>query len=481
MLPTILAWLSLVSSILLLAIFITFRSHYPSLLDRVSLRLIACLSVVNIFHANSMIATSNLVPSVACGLTTIISYMLSLMSLFLIASVAFNLQLVYLHAKRNAARFERWYVVFSVLLAVAITLLSWALGAYDTPKGLLCNTHTRDLHDPAQAVWAFVSFDAWLIGVLLYCGLVLVVIGVVLIRRIRASKEKEQQDIARALQMEKQRRMSAIPGQSGEEPTHVLRRESAVYRDQISVSVARLLLFLLIPWIVYVWTLVVDVDALMNEDGKPSPIWVTVARSATASQGVFILLAFCLDANVRRVYKEMKDDVSEWYIEGTTELVELREHGKDYQVTKTRRVARWLVKHLLLSQADISKAASDDKVFSPDATAAQLGRITRDHSIVVLPTPSWQEQKHRQGMEDAGTSTGNVIALGRPSTERPPTNQFFLGLTPRPAGRDPRKFSVITLGDVQASTSAVDAPGRTMEQQSTISKSATDWSTLTML
>jgi len=475
MLPTILAWISLLSSFLLLVVFYTFRSHYPALLDRVSLRLIASLSIVNMFYANSQIVVLGNEASLVCGITTITMYLLALLSLFLIASVALNLQLVYLHSKRNAVRYEKWYVVFSTLLAAMVTTLSWALGGYDTEQGMVCGAHGRDFKDPSHVLWAVLSFDAWAALVLAYCGCVLTVIGIVLVRRVRASRQKEQQDIAKALEVARH-----TPGFQ-EQPTHVVRRDSAVYRDQVSTSVARLLLFLLIPWIVYAWTLVADVDALLNETSKPSETWVAVSQSATASQGIFVFIAFCFDANVRRVYKEMKEDLSEWYIEGTHEIVEMRNQSKQ-DVPRTTRLARWIVKHVLVSQEDISKAAGHDTVFNPDMEPGP--RSIRDRSIIVMPPPAWQEQKHRQGMENAAKNTSNVVSLGRPSMERP-TSQFFLGLTPPPPGRDPRKFSVINLGETAPPTSAGNAPGRTLEEQRTpvqqAAASKADWSTLALL
>jgi len=281
--------------------------------------------------------------------------------------------------------------------------------------------------------------------------------------------------------------MSTISGPSGprgsvgggqEEPTHVLRRESAVYRDEVSRSVSRLLMFLSIPWLIHVWTIVADVEALLNDTSKPTDALVQVSQSATASQGILILIAFCFDANVERIYKEMKDDLCEWYINGTQEMAALRAMGKE-QFSRSDRFTRWVVKRFILSQDDLSNAAGGDQVFNPDV---QSYSRSRDRAPVVLPSPSWQQPKPKQGR-----NVGNVISLSKPPSDAVRPSQFFLGLTPPPEGRDPRKFSIITLEDYHTPPSTGDAPGKTMEQKSESSSARqssskkTDWSTLALL
>lgn len=116
------AFLSLFFSAALLAHFFTARRVYPHLTDRISLRLVALLSLVYFFLAAvklyQLVATPDL-----CQCTILAFVYLVQSAVLLTGAIALNTQIV-LWKEESTQRLEKWYYIASMFLpSISVTLL----------------------------------------------------------------------------------------------------------------------------------------------------------------------------------------------------------------------------------------------------------------------------------------------------------------------------------------------------------------------
>ncbi|KZV65579.1 hypothetical protein PENSPDRAFT_689741 [Peniophora sp. CONT] len=99
-------------------------------LDRVSFRLMLYSLLANtVFGIVSAIGGTLTGPSIGCGLSIFLLQLTLEMSSFLLFCIALNLQLVVVHGVRGK-HLEKYYVAFSIVTALAITVPPYAAGQY---------------------------------------------------------------------------------------------------------------------------------------------------------------------------------------------------------------------------------------------------------------------------------------------------------------------------------------------------------------
>ncbi|KAI9229306.1 MAG: hypothetical protein DHS80DRAFT_22472 [Piptocephalis tieghemiana] len=170
---SILAALSVFFAILYL------RRHYPRLADRVSLRLTLATAFVDIlYHLFQMI--SDLAEPIEgnfwCTFSVWGYVWASLLSVFLTAALALNLQLVWFHKILLPISFERLYYSLALAASLFASVPPWIFGAYgaDEVEG---TCWFRDLGSHTALFWQWTSLFGWLCLSILYCSVALALVS----------------------------------------------------------------------------------------------------------------------------------------------------------------------------------------------------------------------------------------------------------------------------------------------------------------
>ncbi|CAM0136880.1 unnamed protein product [Umbelopsis sp. WA50703] len=121
--------LSVASGMIVLIVIFALRMYDKQLVDRVSLRLSAAISVTDVISSAALlIYTYVTVEGGACLLSPFLIIFLTNLFLFLTVAIAFNLQHLFLHQKYYNPSFEKWYYILSVGLAAVTGIIPLAAG-----------------------------------------------------------------------------------------------------------------------------------------------------------------------------------------------------------------------------------------------------------------------------------------------------------------------------------------------------------------
>ncbi|KAK9765522.1 hypothetical protein K7432_006084 [Basidiobolus ranarum] len=167
---------SIVCGSLVLIIYFSIRSIEPKLMDRVSLRLTAAISAVDVLKAIVYILfTFVSVSGPACDFSAWAIIFLTNYYIFLTCMIAFNLQYVFLHNKPYYPGLERIYFTVSLLFALATTVPAWAAGrmGWDDNVGVCW---WRNYSSKRTQAWEWGSFLFWIVSCSLYCLVIVILV-----------------------------------------------------------------------------------------------------------------------------------------------------------------------------------------------------------------------------------------------------------------------------------------------------------------
>ncbi|RKP14973.1 hypothetical protein BJ684DRAFT_18657 [Piptocephalis cylindrospora] len=155
------------------------RRHYPRLADRVSLRLTLATAFVDaLYHLFQMI--SDLAEpregNFWCTFSVWGYVWASLLSVFLTAALALNLQLVWFHKILLPVSFERLYYSLALAASLFASVPPWLFGAYG-PDEVEGTCWFRDLGSHTALFWQWTSLFGWLCLSILYCSVALALVS----------------------------------------------------------------------------------------------------------------------------------------------------------------------------------------------------------------------------------------------------------------------------------------------------------------
>jgi len=190
---TVLNSISILACLIVVAVYFYCRTKFPQLVDRVSLRLAVVISVIDLLYSAFQIFSDVLtVPGPVCAFSVWGYLEFSLVSLLLTASVAMNLQMIFIHNKRDMGNFERWYYGVSFGVATAVVSAGWAAGAYgwDPIESQCWYVEDGTL---IGTIWQWLTGYVWLAVAILYC------FGVVAVVLHKVSREQRQMQMLTTL------------------------------------------------------------------------------------------------------------------------------------------------------------------------------------------------------------------------------------------------------------------------------------------
>ncbi|ORX98048.1 hypothetical protein K493DRAFT_9885 [Basidiobolus meristosporus CBS 931.73] len=173
---------SIICGSLVLVVYFLIRSYEPKLMDRVSLRLTAVISLVDVLRAATYIAFTFITSAgPGCKFSAWAILFLTNYYVFLTCMIAFNLQYVFLHYQPYQNRLERKYFLVSTTLSFATTLpaLIWDRVGWDDSTGACWWRHYSAIR---TKIWEWGSFLIWVILGTIYCTVVVVLVVIKLQR-----------------------------------------------------------------------------------------------------------------------------------------------------------------------------------------------------------------------------------------------------------------------------------------------------------
>ncbi|ORX94795.1 hypothetical protein K493DRAFT_373199 [Basidiobolus meristosporus CBS 931.73] len=172
-------------TVLVFILSVSFYIARPQITNKISFKLTMCVVLFEmIFHGTTAYRTQEsllaIVPSQACFWIRLILNFSKIMIVLLTCTIAFNLDLVFIHQKLDASRYHKWYIPFSLCTGLALTIPS---AIYSYVKGVCW------LGDPSQSL--LIALEWWIANyVWLIIGLIYSLI--VVVRVIRVLRRHEQ-------------------------------------------------------------------------------------------------------------------------------------------------------------------------------------------------------------------------------------------------------------------------------------------------
>ncbi|KAJ9079838.1 hypothetical protein DSO57_1031427 [Entomophthora muscae] len=161
---------SLVSGLAVVVMILVGRKQRPTMMNRVSIRFTLAISAVDAVRAVSfLIYAYNRDTGFICTLLSYSNQSLTLMYLFLTASIAANLQLAFINHTAPKQGYLFWCV--SVLAALVLPALPMAAGRL----GFDPKTHTCEYKDSTSIdsfMWLWATFLGWVVLSCVYCTVV---------------------------------------------------------------------------------------------------------------------------------------------------------------------------------------------------------------------------------------------------------------------------------------------------------------------
>ncbi|KAI9281328.1 hypothetical protein BC943DRAFT_329642 [Umbelopsis sp. AD052] len=167
---------SIVCGSIVCSILLAIRAYDKSLVDRVSLRLTAVVSAVDVIKAAVYIIFTYIVtPGAACSTTAWLVLFLTNLYTFLSVAIAFNLQWIFLHKNQIHRHLEAAYFSVSITLAFITTIPPLAAGrlGYDPFYG---SCWFRSYSSKTTIAWEWGTFLSWNLLGSIYCFFVVVAV-----------------------------------------------------------------------------------------------------------------------------------------------------------------------------------------------------------------------------------------------------------------------------------------------------------------
>lgn len=300
--------ISLICTFAVLMVYTFLRTTRPSLVNRTSLRLAVATAIADLLYSIAQIISDVISQDgTLCALSVWWYIQFTLLSVFLTAAVAINLQVVFLHGRHDARFLEKWYYILALLLATVIS----GAGYFGDQYGWSEMEHNcwfnkdGELH---SVLWQWGTIYVWLLLVILYCS---VVIGMVL---YRINREADNLDLATAMSGGSRSQVSSImsppasptlppsPSSPSRESTlmtpnmsrHLLKKRK---RKNLARILRRIILYPAIPIITQTPNLLVTMEAYLL--GYNSYGLVMASFIATSIQGMLNCVIFFIDPAVK--------------------------------------------------------------------------------------------------------------------------------------------------------------------------------------
>ncbi|CAG8509898.1 5059_t:CDS:2 [Paraglomus brasilianum] len=286
-------WLSVVSivgGLIVLIVMISIWLYDRKLVNRVSLRLTAVISFVDILAAISVIAYTRVSGEDNIG-CMILGWTLSFLPqcyLFLTVMIAFNLQLVFLHRRKVASFSDKWYIPAAIFIAFIINLppAIFHVFGYESTFST-CLYRTDEFSPKAILYWKLFTFIIPCAVTMIYCTVILSII----VFKIKFVNKK----------------IASIGGGTSSRRSEKERQKEILVLKLVS----RITLYAVVPLITVggiVVTYIFDVVAPETPFGVV--VWSVVGSSLP---GFFNCLAFLFDPAIHNALRKIKKDLISKY------------------------------------------------------------------------------------------------------------------------------------------------------------------------
>ncbi|ORX88364.1 hypothetical protein K493DRAFT_385374 [Basidiobolus meristosporus CBS 931.73] len=303
--------ISLMCSTLVIAIFLTIRFQCREIGDRVSLRLIAWLSLSNILVIVFQIWSRSIEPAntTYCTFSAWGLIFSKLVFVFLSCSISLNLQFIFVHRLRKLKRFEFCYVFVSIVGAFILSMVTMPFGitGYTANGDPKCWFHERNTTGPM--LWEVGSFLVWMILGLLYC------LGSFIWIFIQLSVQRGK--LARML-------VSAISPQA----------TSLTQHDKlINFTATRILFQVLVAPVSLTIFVVLEILSFFGQEATPDVKFLSLLF--VSLQGILLLSVFTFDPALRLAWLQLRKNMARKYFQEA-----------DYSITRDewkRRTISWII------------------------------------------------------------------------------------------------------------------------------------------
>ncbi|CAH1757174.1 18821_t:CDS:2 [Entrophospora sp. SA101] len=284
---------SISSGFLVLLIMTIMWFYDRKLVNRVSLRLTAMISFVDILTGGAVLAYTLRIPldDPICTAIGFAMSFLPLLYLLLTVMIAFNLQIVFLHRKKVSSFSDRWYIPVAVLLASIINVppLIYKVFGYDTDarECLYRNSFSEE-----TKWWKFATFFVPITISMVYCTVVLMVVVCKLIF--------EHRKLAEVITTSKSN--TTLTAKARDKKILLLK------------LVSRIALYSIIPLLSVSGIVVLTMYSSINKDLKSEPLplilWSIIG---SCLPGFFNCIAFLFDPALHNAFRKCKKDLVDSY------------------------------------------------------------------------------------------------------------------------------------------------------------------------
>ncbi|KAK9712282.1 hypothetical protein K7432_007239 [Basidiobolus ranarum] len=321
--------ISMFSNLLVILIFMIFLNFKSHLVNRVSLRLTFAVAIVNFFYSTFQIVSDVSQESgILCGLSVWGYIQTSHLSTFLTVMIAFNVQVIFIHGKRQTQTYEKYYFSISVLLSLAISLpplLSGRLG-----HDLYQESCWYSIYEASERIlWTWATLYCWTMLGVFYCCIVVVLVMIKITR-------------------ERQRRKKFLTS------------DSIATRSTMNKVVRRVILYPVIPVLSQTFNLISELDIYWNK--RVDYTYLLLSFIGTSSQGILNAMLFFIDPAIQNAWSELKDDlILNYHFRCETFRPIVLDGSLKVEHPKTASILNFLVKKVLLSRADATRLSHKDE------------------------------------------------------------------------------------------------------------------------
>ncbi|ORY06476.1 hypothetical protein K493DRAFT_296005 [Basidiobolus meristosporus CBS 931.73] len=328
--------ISMFFSLSVVLIFIIFHSFKSHLVNRVSLRLTFAVAVVDLFYSGFQIVSDISQESgLLCALSVWGHIQTTHLSTFLTAMIAFNLQVIFVHGKRQTQAYEKYYFSVAGLLSLAISLpplLGGRLG-----HDLYQESCWYNIYDASERMlWTWVTLYFWTMLGVFYCCIVVLLV-VIKIARERRNRRK------------------------------FFTSDSITIESTMNKVVRRVILYPIIPILTQSFNLISELDIYLNK--RINYTFLLLSFIGTSSQGILNAIVFLVDPAIQNAWPDLKDDLIFHYHIRYEKLRSYSDNGEcsledDYKYPKLASILNFVVRKILLSRKDAARLLQSDQCYA---------------------------------------------------------------------------------------------------------------------
>ncbi|KAK9686962.1 hypothetical protein K7432_014965, partial [Basidiobolus ranarum] len=180
-------------------VLIGLKYYDRSLVNRVSLRINKWMALVDVGYCGAQILNvQNNNDTIWCMLSVWLIVWFTLLYLFLNTMIAFNLQIVFVHGKRDTTSYVKYYYTISVFLSLLISITPFFEGKY----GFYTISQTcwwTNGYTPKTILWEWMTYLGWIAASVIYCLIAVSLVTYKLIKESRIIREQIQHTISQEL------------------------------------------------------------------------------------------------------------------------------------------------------------------------------------------------------------------------------------------------------------------------------------------